>query len=143
MYVKQLSVFIENREGRLEEVLSTLKEEQINIVSLSLADTSDYGMLRLVVSDPLKGKDALRKKGFSATLTDIIALKMEHRVGTLQHVLSVVCGAGINIEYMYALSTGTDEAAIAIKPSDLEKAEEVLKGAGVQFFTAEEMAHID
>ena len=66
--MKQLSVFIENREGRLEDVLNLLKEKNINIISLSLADTSDYGMLRLIVSDPQKGREALKENGFSATL---------------------------------------------------------------------------
>ena len=69
MFIKQLSVFIENREGRLEEVLEALKEKQVNIISLSLADTSDYGMLRMIVSNPEVGKAALKENGFSAMLS--------------------------------------------------------------------------
>ena len=82
--MKQLSVFIENREGRLEDVLNLLKEENINIISLSLADTSDYGMLRLIVSDPQKGREALKENGFSATLNDVVAVTLPHKVGALQ-----------------------------------------------------------
>ena len=72
MYLKQLSVFIENREGRLEEVLDVLKKNNINIVSLSLADTSDYGLLRLLVTEPEAGRKALSENGFSAMLTDVL-----------------------------------------------------------------------
>lgn len=132
--MKQLSVFIENREGRLEDVLNLLKEQKINIISLSLADTSDYGMLRLIVADPEKGRDALKENGFSATLNDVVAVVLPHKVGALQEVLHTLCAAKLNVEYMYALCTKTDEAAIVIKPSDLTKATEVLAEAGAAFF---------
>lgn len=132
--MKQLSVFIENRQGRLEDVLNLLKENDINIISLSLADTSDYGMLRLIVNAPEKGRDALKENGFSATINEIVAVTLPHKVGALQETLHTLCTAGLNVEYMYALCTKTDEAAIAIKPSDLEKAKEVLAAAGARFF---------
>lgn len=132
--MKQLSVFLENREGRLSDVLKILAENNINILSLSLADTSEYGMLRLLVSDPEAGKKALRERGLSATLTGILAVKMPHQVGALQKVLTVLCETGINIEYMYAMCTGTEEAALAIKTSDPEAAASVLKRAGVEFY---------
>lgn len=132
--MKQLSVFLENREGRMLEVLAILAEADINIISLSLAETSDYGMLRLLVSEPQRGKEALRGKGVSCTLTDIVAVKLDHRVGTLQVPVALLFQSGINIEYMYALSTGTNDAAIAIKPSDFDKAVKVLEEAGVSFF---------
>lgn len=132
--MKQLSIFLENRAGRLEEVLSVLTEERINILSLSMADTSEYGMLRLLVSDPEKGRASLKERGFSATLTDVLALTMAHEVGELQRVLKILCDAGVNIEYMYALCTETDEAAMAIKVSDLKVAEKLMHEAGVVFF---------
>lgn len=139
MFLNQLSVFIENREGRLEQVLETLKKENINIVSLSLADTSDYGMLRMIVSAPKKGKAALKEAGFTAMLTPVLAVKLSHQVGQLQVLLSEICKAGINIEYTYALATGNDDASIVLKPADLEKSAEVLKKTGVEFITAEEL----
>lgn len=142
MFIKQLSVFIENREGRLEEVLEALKEKNVNIVSLSLADTSEYGMLRMIVSDPIGGREALKNNGFSAMLTDVLAVKLSHRVGYLQELLSLICKAGINVEYMYALSTGTDDASIVIKTSDLEKAVNVLKDADVEVFRDSDIAEI-
>lgn len=140
MYMKQLSIFIENREGRLEEVLAVLKQNNVNIVSLSLADTSDYGLLRLLVNDPKAGKEALQEKGFSAMLTDVLGIRLSHRVGQLQELLELICKANINIEYMYALSTGTDDASIVIKTSDLEKAAELLKETDVELISAEEIA---
>lgn len=83
MFMKQLSVFIENREGRLEEVLDVLKKNDVNIVSLSLADTSDYGLLRLLVTKPEAGRRALVESGFSAMLTDVLGIRLSHRVGQL------------------------------------------------------------
>ncbi|MCR4989976.1 MAG: ACT domain-containing protein [Lachnospiraceae bacterium] len=133
--MKQLSVFLENREGRLEEALRILKEEGINIISMSVADTAEYGMLRLIVNDVEKGKNALQKEGFSAHLSDVIAVKMPHVVGSLHDALSAVSKANINVEYLYALCTRTDEAAIVIKPSDTEGAVKALKDAGFGFFT--------
>ena len=140
MLIKQLSVFIENREGRLEKVLDTLKKSDINIISLSLADTADYGLLRLIVSNPELGKDTLRKNGFSAMLTDVMAVKLSHRVGQLQELLVVICKAAINIEYMYALSTGKDDASIVLKTSDIDKAAELLEAAGVEIINPSDIA---
>lgn len=134
MAIRQLSVFLENREGRLEEVLNILKEQNINIISLSLADTSDYGMLRLLVNEPEKGKKALKENGFSATLSEVIAVTLPHKAGSLQETLHTLYQAGINVEYMYALCTTTEEAAIAIKTSDLQKAQEALAAAGAHFY---------
>lgn len=140
MYIKQLSVFVENRKGRLDEVLEVLKKNDINIISLSLADTSDYGLLRLIVSDPEKARENLKTEGFSAMLTDVLAIKLTHRVGRLQELLEKICGSSINIEYMYALSTGADDASIVFKPSDMGKAVEVIKNEEVDFVTTEEIA---
>lgn len=139
MYIKQLSVFIENREGRLEDVLDVLKQNDVNIVSLSLADTSDYGLLRLLVTKPEEGRKALVESGFSAMITDVLGIKLCHRVGQLQELLEVICQSHINIEYMYALSTGTDDASIVIKTSDLEKAAELLKETDVELVSADEI----
>ena len=133
MYLNQLSVFIENREGRLDEVLEALKEENINIVSLSLADSSDYGLLRMIVSDADKAKAALKDKGFTAMLTPVLGVKLSHQVGQLQVLLAEICKAGINIDYMYALATGSDDASIVIKTADLDEAATVLSKTGVEF----------
>ena len=139
MYLKQLSVFLENREGRLEDVLKVLKDNNVNIVSMSLADTSDYGLLRLLVDKPQAGKDALQAEGFSAMLTDVMGVRLSHKVGKLQELLQVICDSHINIEYMYALSTGTDDASVVIKTSDLEKATELLAKTEVDLVAANEI----
>ncbi len=139
MFVKQLSVFIENREGRLKEVLQALKNNGVNIVSMSLADTSEYGLLRLLVTNPEEGKAALKGAGFSAMLTDVLAIKLSHQVGKLQELLVAICDESINIEYMYALSTGKDDASIVLKASDLEKAANALKEKGVEIVTSAEI----
>ncbi len=139
MFVNQLSVFIENREGRLDEVLATLKSNDINIVSLSLADSSDYGLLRMIVSDPAKGKAVLKEAGFTAMLTEVLAVKLAHQVGQLQVLLAEICKAGINIDYMYALATGSDDASIVIKTADLKKAAEILSETGVELISAKEL----
>ena len=139
MYLNQLSVFIENKEGRLLDVLEALKEGQINIVSLSLADTSDFGLLRMIVSEPKKSVEILKDKGFSAMLTEVLAVKLSHQVGQLEVLLEEVCKAGINIEYMYALATGNDDASIVIKPSDIDKAAAVLENTGVELIRSKEL----
>ncbi len=143
MFVKQLSVFIENREGRLEEVLKELKEAEINIISLSLADTADFGLLRLLVSEPERGKKILSENGFSAMLTEVIAVKFAHKVGTLCDFLTPLCEEHINIEYMYGLSTGDERASMVIKTTDNKKAEEIIETLeGVEFITAGELERL-
>ena len=122
MVVKQLSVFLENRQGRLGEVLQVLKESNVNILSISLADTTEYGLLRLIVEEPEKGKDALLTAGFSAMLTDVVIIKIPHTPGSLQNMLKTVVDKEISVEYMYGLTTEGDEASIVIKTNDLEKA---------------------
>ena len=122
MVVKQLSVFLENRQGRLGEVLQVLKENEVNILSISLADTTEYGLLRLIVENPEAGKDALLAAGFSAMLADVLIIKIPHTPGSLQNMLKIVVEKEINVEYMYGLTTEGNEASIVIKTSDLEKA---------------------
>lgn len=137
MFVNQLSVFIENKEGRLEDVLEALKNKNINIISLSLADTSDYGLLRMIVSDPEEAKATLKENGFSAMLTPVLVVKLAHQVGQLQVILAEICKAGINIEYTYALATGSDDASIVLKTADLEKAAEILDKTGLELVGSE------
>ena len=139
MFINQLSVFIENRTGRLDEVLEALKEADINIISLSLADSSDYGLLRMIVSDPEKAKEALKAKDFAAMLTPVLGVKLSHQVGQLQVLLAEICKAGIDIEYMYALATGTDDASIVIKTADLEAAAKILEQTGVELIRSNEL----
>ena len=132
MLLNQISVFLENRAGRMEEVLETIKVNDINILSLSLADTSDYGLLRMIVSDAEKCKASLKEAGFSAHLTPVIAVKLSHQVGQLQSILAEIDKAGMNIEYMYALATGNNDASIVIRTTDVEETAHVLEKIGVE-----------
>lgn len=139
MFIKQLSVFIENEEGRLEEVLDVLKEEKINIISLSLADTSEYGLLRLITSNPEAAQAALKSKGFAARLTDVLAVRLSHQVGRLQEILAIVCKAGLNVEYMYALSNKEEDASIICKISNGDEAVKLLKSKEVELYSQEDI----
>ena len=126
--VQQLSVFLENREGRLEEVLDVLAKSNVNIVALSLADTSDYGMLRMIVSDPHKGRMALKEVGITSMLTDVVALRVPHATGSLSKAMHQIVDGEVNIEYMYAFVEKRKENAIMIFKVDLlEKALEIAK----------------
>ena len=139
MFLNQISVFLENRAGRLDEVLETLKVNDINILSLSLADTSDYGLLRMIVSDSEKCKESLKEAGFSAHLTPVIAVKLSHQVGQLQSILAEIDKAGMNIEYMYALATGNNDASIVIRTADVESTAQVLEKMGVELVRNSEL----
>lgn len=138
MFIKQITVFIENRAGRLEQVTQVLKENNINIVSLSLADTSDYGLLRLIVSNPDQAVTVLKESGFSAMITNVIAVKLTQHVGKLGELLSILSGAGVNVEYMYGLTTGDENASIVIKTGDQKKALDAITESSFELLSTEE-----
>jgi hypothetical protein len=138
MVIKQLSVFIENTKGRLERVTEALKESDINIASFSLADTSEYGLLRMIVSNPEEGKRVLKEEGFSAMLTDVIAVKIKQKPGTLHEVLKLLSDAGLSVEYMYTLATAGKDTSIIMKISDLISAIKVLEENSYVICTANE-----
>ncbi|HHT97179.1 MAG TPA: ACT domain-containing protein [Clostridiales bacterium] len=121
MFIKQLSVFVENIPGRLERVSETLMDNNINIESFSLADSSEFGVFRMIVSNPDLGLKVLKKEGFSAMLTDVLAIKISQKPGTLHKVLKRLYDEKISVEYMYTLSTSGDNTSIIMKLSDLEK----------------------
>lgn len=142
MLAKQLSVFIENRKGRLGEVLSVLKNNDVNILSLSLADTTEYGLLRLIVNNPMLGKNKLSESGFSTMLTDVLVIKIEHRAGSLQELINTLSVKGVNVEYMYGLSTAKEKAFVVMKTSDVNLAKSVLDECGVPTLSSEEIANL-
>ncbi len=140
MYVKQLSIFLENQYGRMLEVSRALSEEGINILSLCVADTSDYGLLRAVVSQPERALEILKAKGFSALMTEVLAVKLERKVGELERLLEILTEAAINVEYLYIVNTPA--ASLVIKASDPQKAAAALKAAGIQL-AGEEIYRLD
>lgn len=135
--IQQLSVFMENREGRLDEILKILSEAGVNIVALSLADTSEYGMLRMIVSDPHKGRAALKNEGITAMLTDVVALRVPHATGSLSKAMHQIVEGEVNIEYMYAFANGSDAAAV-LNSDDPARVIDILKGSGFDVYSADE-----
>ena len=132
MFAKQLTVFIENRTGRLCEVLGVLKKNDVNILSLSLADTTEFGLLRLIVDRPEAGKEKLAENGFSSLLSDVSIIKIPHKVGSLQELLRAIDKSGVNIEYMYGLSVDGDDAYVVLKTNDVEKVDAILAECGIE-----------
>jgi len=139
MFAKQLTVFIENRTGRLCEVLNVLKNSNVNIISLSLADTTEFGLLRLIVNDPALGKEKLSENGFSSLLSDISIIKIPHKAGSLQQLLKVIDQNGVNIEYMYGLSIDAEEAYVVLKASDIQKVDQILTDNKVVTVSCEDL----
>ena len=140
MTIKQVSVFLENREGRLDEVLKTLGANDVNIVALSLADTADYGMLRMIVSNPEKGKAVLKEAGITSMLTDVVALRVPHATGSLSKAMHEIMEGGVNVEYMYAFANGADASAV-LKSNDPAKVVSILKENGFDVWNADEAYH--
>jgi len=140
MRVEQISIFLENKAGRLAEVTRILGEAGINIRALSLADTSDFGILRLIVNDHLKAKEVLKEHGFTVGRTEVVAVEVEDRPGGLNRILQVLYEAGINVEYMYAFVQQSGENAVLIfRFDDIAKAVEVLQNNGVTVIEGERL----
>ncbi|MBQ4568302.1 MAG: ACT domain-containing protein [Desulfovibrio sp.] len=131
MKAEQISVFLENRAGRLAEVTDTLAQAGINIRALSLADTSDFGILRLIVCDHEKAKAVLKEKGFTLGRTSVVAVEVPDQPGGLNSVLELVSANGINVEYMYALAQRISDNAVMIFRFDkVEQAADLLEEKG-------------
>ena len=142
MFAKQLTVFIENRSGRLSEVLGVLRENDVNILSMSLADTTEFGLLRLIVNNAAHGKEMLSRKGFSSLLSDVSIIEIPHKVGSLQTLLAAIDANGVNIEYMYGLSIEADHAYVVLKSSDAEKLEKILEAQKVRTLSCQDLSKI-
>lgn len=139
--VKQISIFLENKAGRVSAVTEILKDAGINIRALSVADTTDFGILRLIVNDSEKAYTILKKNKFSVSMTDVIAVEIEDNPGGLHKVLSNLGLDNINIEYMYAFITRTkkDKAIIIFRIEEVNKAIEVLTKHGFKVLSNEEL----
>jgi hypothetical protein len=129
MIIQQLSVFVENRPGTLADVLRVLKEHGINLRALSVADTADFGILRIVVNEPEKVEQTLRSAGYAVKSTAVLTLTVDDTPGGLMIQLDKLSNAGINVEYLYAFaSTSVTEARVVIKVDNLEHAESIING---------------
>ena len=133
MSVKQISIFVENKEGRIKKAINTLGQEKINIRALSIADTTKYGILRLIVSDNEKAIAALEKDGFIVKENEVIILAVPDEPNGLNSTLAVFDEKGINLEYLYAfVSSKTDEAIVVMRLENMEKAIEALNESNVR-----------
>lgn len=140
MRVKQLSIFLENRAGRLDEVTELLGRRKINIRALSLADTSDFGILRLIVDNPDKAYDALYKAGFTTRFTEVIAVEVPDKPGGLASVLKTFKEANLNIEYLYAFVEKLKEGAVVIfRVDEIDRTIGILQQKGINLLTGEEV----
>jgi hypothetical protein len=126
MIAKQVSVFLENKSGRLNEVTRTLGDAGINISAFSIADTSDFGVLRMIVPDPEQAAAFLKKNGFSVQTTKVILMTTPNKPGTLARALQILSDENIFIEYLYAFSMNEDSAVVVIRPSEIERCQEIL-----------------
>ncbi|MEN6430849.1 MAG: ACT domain-containing protein [Coriobacteriales bacterium] len=134
--VKQLSVFIENKSGRVSEVTSVLGDAGVNIRGFSVSDTADYGILRLVVDDPEAAEEALRSSGFTVREDDVICIDLPDVPGGLAGVLKLVASAGVNIEYVYSLVS----TYVVINVADVDRALHLLSDKPVRLVSQEELA---
>ena len=138
MLVQQLSIFLENRRGRFTEVCNILGEAGINMAAFTVAENSDFGMLRLIVSDPEKAMAILRERKYAVSLTEVICLRCPNVPGALARAMNILTDSGVFIEYMYAFSEG-EVANVIIRPDDLELGVKVLKENNLALLAASEL----
>lgn len=140
MQVKQIAIFLENKSGRLADISHTLSKNEINIRALSLADTADFGILRLVVSDTEKAAKVLKEDGFTVGITEVMAVEVPDRPGSLDAILQVVHKAQLNVEYMYAFTKQSGETGLLLfRFDDPEAALKAFRDAGCKLLSDEEV----
>lgn len=138
MLIKQLSIFLENRKGRFTEVAKLLGSAGINMTAFTVSENSDFGILRLIVSDIEKATELLREQSYAVNVTDVVCIQCPNQPGALGYVMDLITDAGLFIEYMYAFSQG-DVAHIIIRPENVEKCVEVLKTNKIALLAASEL----
>jgi hypothetical protein len=138
--VEQISIFLENKSGRLAEVTRLLGEGGINIRALTLADTTDFGILRLIVNDNVKALKLLKKEGFTVGKTEVVAIEVPDRPGGLAEILERLGEAGVNVEYMYAfVEKSGDDAVVIFRFDDPEQAVSLLQESGVKIIPEDKL----
>ena len=143
MLVKQVSIFVENKEGKIADVLKILAKENINISALSLADTTNFGILRLIVDDPKKAKNILQMEDMIVKINEILAVGINDQPGGLAKVLDILAKGKVAIEYMYAFTGhNKDNATVVFKTNDLEKAYDCLKINNIPLISAEDIKQV-
>ena len=136
MSLKQLTIFVENKQGSLVDITDTLAANNVNLRALSIADTQDFGLLRLIVNDNDTALSALSDKGYVLKVTEVEGVKIGDAPGKLSKALSVLADAGVNVEYLYAFMARTEKHAyVVLRPTDNAAAETALEAAGFHMIT--------
>lgn len=144
MYVKQISVFMENRPGRLAEITKVLSDNGIDIRAINIADTTDFGILRMIVNDEVKAERVLRENQMTANTSDVIAISISDSVGAFSKVIQLLKDRDVSIEYIYSfIGEKSTKAVIVLKTSDLETSSEVLSQNGVTVLSKEDVNNLD
>ncbi len=141
MSVNQVSVFLENKPGTLNKLTEVLATNKINIRALSLAETSEFGIVRMIVNDVFEATNVLKENNFVATLTPVLAYAIKDEAGYLNNLLQHFSAADVNIEYMYAFA-GKENAYMIFRVNDTKKAESLLKSKGLKSLTQEEISAV-
>jgi len=140
MKLKQTSVFLENRKGRLWKAISTLREADINIRALSIADTSEFGILRMIVPDPDKAKEVLEENTFVVKTNEVIGVEIPDQPGGLDGILEILTKADINVEYLYAfVEKKADQAIVVLRTENIDAGIKALKEGGANLLSPEEL----
>lgn len=143
MTIKQLSIFVENKPGRLAEITDILAQEEIDIRAVCVSDTREFGILRLIVNDPAAAAEKLQNHGCTCSLSDVLVLRIDDVPGGLAYPMHILAEIGISVEYMYAfVSKSTDAAYVIFRVQDNEHAISVLAEKGVQMASQEEIASL-
>ena len=143
MPIEQVTVFLENRSGSLAEVSSALSEAGLQIISLTLSDTSDYGVMRMITSNPEKAAATLKAQGFATRATEVMALEVGENPAGLHRMLVLLSNSGINVEYMYAvIERGTGKTLVVLRFDRMEDAAELLEKNGFALIDQEQLCSL-
>ena len=141
--IKQISLFVENRPGRTAKVAKTLSDAGVNIRALTIAEAGDFGVIRMVVDNPENGYQVLRQKGFTVSMTDVLAVEMKDAPGGLYEIVNTLGESNVNVDYAYAFVTAkAQKAMLILRVDDIALARKALAGKGVKIATKEEIQAI-
>ncbi len=144
MFVKQISVFMENRPGRLAEITKVLSDNGIDIRAINIADTTDFGILRMIVNDEVKAEKVLRENQMTANISEVIAISISDSVGAFSNIIQLLKDKEISIEYIYSfIGEKSTKAVIVLKTSDIEASADILKENGVTILSKEDVNNLD
>jgi hypothetical protein len=136
---QQISVFVENKPGKLKRITEVLEENSINIRAVTISDSGDYGIIKLLVDRPLEGSESLKEDGFAATLKDIVAVRLTDKPGSLRVATTALADKGVNIEDAYGFILGNGQAVFVFQVENVQKAEHYLKEAGFHLLANNEL----